>query len=156
MLEPQKRLVGHGGGVLDVSIVQRRIVSASRDATVRVWDIVSGKEVQRLQGHAGPVNALQSVEGDSEDPRVLSASGDGTLRLWNVISGECLRVFVGHARGLACARWDGDYIYSGGQDTQLKVWNIHTGACVATLPGHTDLIRTVDCHEVTDKKEKRD
>ncbi|KAI9321840.1 WD40-repeat-containing domain protein, partial [Dichotomocladium elegans] len=140
---PVSRLRGHTSGVLDVCIVKDRwIVSASRDGTVRVWDKGSSKEIRRLEGHTGPVNALQV-----KDDHVLSASGDGKLKLWHIETGECLRTFVGHVRGLACARFDGNRIYSGGQDALLKIWDPISGQCLDTLAGHEQLIRTVDCCE---------
>lgn len=146
-LVPVHRLRGHTNGVLDVCIVNEWIVSASRDGTVRVWDQLTAKEIRRLDGHGGPVNALQQIRGTSH---VVSASGDGTLKVWNVDTGECLRTLVGHLRGLACAKYDpmAGRIFSGGQDALLKVWNANTGDCKATLVGHDQLIRTVDCYGV--------
>ncbi|KAL9540214.1 hypothetical protein MBANPS3_009811 [Mucor bainieri] len=138
-LEPQNRLIGHAGGVLDVCIVGDMIVSSSRDATIRVWDRHRGTELKRLVGHAGPVNALGSHGG-----LVVSASGDTTLKLWDIETGNCLKTFSGHTRGLACVRFDGNLIYSGGQDNKLKVWDVASGKCISTLTGHSDLIRTID------------
>ncbi|CEP19346.1 hypothetical protein [Parasitella parasitica] len=137
--QPQNRLIGHTGGVLDVCIVGDMIVSSSRDSTIRVWSKTQGTEVRRLVGHSGPVNALGSHEG-----LVVSASGDTTLKLWDIETGQCLKTFTGHTRGLACVRFDGNLIYSGGQDNKLKVWDIQSGKCISTLAGHSDLIRTID------------
>ena len=33
----------------------RRVVSASRDDTLKVWDVATGKCLATLQGHSGPV-----------------------------------------------------------------------------------------------------
>ncbi|KAI8364042.1 WD40-repeat-containing domain protein [Choanephora cucurbitarum] len=137
-LEPQARLTGHTGGVLDVCIVNECIVSSSRDSSIRVWSQL-GQELKRLVGHGGPVNAL-----GSHGSLVVSASGDTTLRLWDIETGHCLRTFIGHTKGLACVRFDGNLIYSGGQDNKLKVWDVHSGKNLATFTGHTDLIRTID------------
>ncbi|KAI8366149.1 WD40-repeat-containing domain protein [Blakeslea trispora] len=139
--EPQTRLTGHTGGVLDVCIVNECIVSSSRDSSIRVWS-QEGHELKRLVGHGGPVNAL-----GSHGSFVVSASGDTTLRLWDIETGHCLRTFIGHTRGLACVRFDGTLIYSGGQDNKLKVWDAQSGKNTATLSGHTDLIRTIDSFE---------
>ena len=50
----------------------------------------SGKCVQTLLGHEGPVlSLLATPEGD-----LLSGSGDTTIRLWS--RGQCVQVFAGH------------------------------------------------------------
>ncbi|KAJ7779554.1 WD40-repeat-containing domain protein [Mycena olivaceomarginata] len=118
-------LRGHGGGVLDLRIDRRWIVSCSKDAVVRVWGRESLELERVLRGHEGPVNAvgLESGEYDDADAgdesegdvgygegnrsqrhegRVVSASGDGKMILWDIKSGERVRTFEGHDRGLAC------------------------------------------------------
>ncbi|ORX57013.1 WD40 repeat-like protein [Hesseltinella vesiculosa] len=146
-LVPQKRMEGHMNGVLDVCLVQQWVVSSSRDTTVRVWDL-QGRQLHRLLGHNGPVNALEHVQGTGQ---VITASGDATLKLWDVQTGQCLRTFVGHQRGLACLRYDPhhQYIISGGQDGKIKVWDIKTADCLHTMTGHSDLIRTIDTYKGT-------
>jgi WD40 repeat protein len=36
----------------------KTVVSGSSDETVRVWDAVTGKEVQKLEGHSNSVNSV--------------------------------------------------------------------------------------------------
>jgi WD40 repeat protein len=60
-----------------------RLASGSRDGAVRLWDVVTGRQVAVLRGHRRPVNSLAF----SPDGRTL-ASGDGftevpgEIRLW--------------------------------------------------------------------------
>jgi len=99
MVDAQERAVlkGHAGGVLDLRIDRRWIVSCSKDAVIRVWDRRTLELHRTLRGHEGPVNAVGLQSG-----RVVSASGDGKMILWDIESGERLRTFEGHDRGLAC------------------------------------------------------
>jgi WD40 repeat protein len=75
--------------VTTVAIIRDgRVVSASRDATLRVWDLHTGSELQRLEGHTDSVEAAV-VTGDG---RVISASEDRTLRVWDVDTGNEERI----------------------------------------------------------------
>ncbi|KAI0634267.1 WD40 repeat-like protein [Trametes polyzona] len=131
-------LRGHSGGVLDLRIDSRWIVSCSKDALIRVWDRETLDLRCTLRGHEGPVNAV-GLQGN----RVVSASGDGKMILWDVVSGERLRTFEGHDRGLACIEFKEDLIVSGSNDCKIKVWDANTGMCLRTLVGHDYLVRAL-------------
>ena len=73
---------------------KRRYVSASRDKTVRVWDVAAGAAARpAVDGHAEDVTALARV-GDGR--RVVTASRDKTLRVWDVVEGGAPLKLVGH------------------------------------------------------------
>lgn len=52
------KLQGHTGGVLDLRIDSRWIVSCSKDTLIRVWDRKTLRLHRTLKGHDGPVNAV--------------------------------------------------------------------------------------------------
>ena len=77
-------LQGHRSSVLCVAALPRdRIVSGSRDKTLRVWDVTGGGGhcLQTMRGHTGWVNCV----GVLPDGRVVSGSRDKTLKVWGVI-----------------------------------------------------------------------
>ncbi|KAJ3515615.1 hypothetical protein NLJ89_g1652 [Agrocybe chaxingu] len=131
-------LKGHSGGVLDLRIDRRWIVSCSKDAVIRVWNRETLELHRTLRGHEGPVNAVGLQSG-----KVVSASGDGKMILWDIESGERLRTFEGHDRGLACIEFKDDFIVSGSNDCKIKVWSASTGECLRTLVGHEALVRAL-------------
>src|SRR5207244_2661802 len=71
------------------------VASASRfDKAVRLWDVATGKELKRLDGHLRGVECLAI----SPNGRVLATGGsyqDGTIRLWDVDTGRPLRQLPG-------------------------------------------------------------
>jgi WD40 repeat protein/serine/threonine protein kinase len=93
----ERRFEGHSGPVHALAIPpdNRSFLSASEDGTVRLWEIETGREVQRLK-HSGAVHA---VAVSSDGRRVLS-SGWGAARkvigLWQLSSGHEEWSFVGH------------------------------------------------------------
>lgn len=96
----------HTDSVLCVRFDSRRLVSCSKDRTVRLYqfensDAPEGKCVLSpgmiLGTHRAAVNAV-SLAGS----RVISASGDKSLRIWDARTGALLRTLEGHhARGIA-------------------------------------------------------
>ncbi|KXN89692.1 F-box/WD repeat-containing protein 1A [Leucoagaricus sp. SymC.cos] len=138
LAEPIAALKGHTGGVLDLRIDSRWIVSCSKDTVIRVWDRKTLTLHRMLRGHEGPVNAV-----GLQNDRVVSASGDGKMILWDIESGERLRTFEGHDRGLACIDFKNELIVSGSNDCKVRVWNAQTGECLRTLAGHNALVRAI-------------
>jgi WD40 repeat protein len=119
----------------------RRVVSASRDHTLKVWDLETGAETATLTGHTDWVNGC-AVNPDGR--RVVSASEDGTLKVWDLETGAETATLTGHTGPVSgCAvSPDGRHIVSvsgsilgaSSGDHTLRVWDLETGAETASLP----------------------
>ena len=134
---PIRVLAGHTEAVWAVAYSPDggRIVSASRDETLKIWDAASGAELVTLMGHADSVCA---VAYSRDGTRIVSGSFDETLIIWDVFSGAGLDRITGH-RGAVCAvdySCDGTRIVSGSADKTLKLWDAANGKRLATLSGH--------------------
>ena len=81
--EMRRKLVGHDGGVRDVSFSPdgETLVSGSDDATVRVWSVASGSERIVCEGHDG---AVLAVAYHPNGKFVASAGLDQTIRICDV------------------------------------------------------------------------
>ena len=70
-----------------------RLASGSFDNSVRLWDVVTGNEIRRFEGHT---DWVLSVAFSPDATRLASGSYDRTVRLWDVATGDEVRRFEGH------------------------------------------------------------
>jgi RNA polymerase sigma factor (sigma-70 family) len=108
-------------------------LATTTDHGVRVWDLRSGKEVERSESHRGHVHGIAM----SATGRVATASDDHTARLWDLNTGKPLfklphRHWV---RGIALSPDGKRLVTSALDDTQI-VWETATGKLIFKLPGH--------------------
>ncbi|NIA12173.1 MAG: TIR domain-containing protein, partial [Nitrospiraceae bacterium] len=136
-------LEGHTSWVSAVAVTPdgKHAISGSLDSTLRVWDLDSGEEMQRLVGHTNGVNAV-AVTPDGK--HVISGSWDNTLRVWDIKSGEEIQRLVGHNESVEAVvvTLDGKHAISGSLDSTLRVWDLESGEELQTL-GHTNWVDAV-------------
>src|SRR5215471_11694946 len=72
-----------------------RVLTASFDATARLWDAHTGAQIAVLKHDSNVYSAAFSPSGD----RVLTASDDGTARLWDSRTGAQILVLSLRAEG---------------------------------------------------------
>lgn len=67
------------------------MVSGSRDATLRVWDIETGQCLHVLMGHVAAVRCVQY-----DGRRVVSGAYDFMVKVWDPETETCLHTLQGH------------------------------------------------------------
>ena len=133
----ERTLTGHASSVYGCTVTSdgKRLISASWDKTLKVWDLGSGHQLLTLKGHTAEVTACVLLP---DEQRVLSASADMTLRLWDLASGRELETLHSHTGEITCLAVfpDGYRVVSGARDKTLKIWDLRTGQVLMTLKGH--------------------
>jgi WD40 repeat protein len=97
---------------------------------VRLWDVTTGAEAARLEGHTKPVTALVMLP----DGRLASGSNDCTVRLWDVKAGTETTCLEGHSSGIsALATLPDGRLASSSWDNTIRLWDVMTGAELCRL-----------------------
>jgi WD40 repeat protein len=119
---------GHKDCVYAVAVFpdRLRMVTASYDKTVRLWDLEGGVELKKMEGHRFCVFRVAV----SRDGQLIASSDDGgELITWNR-DGECLtkRIKV-HSKYINSLDFspDSTVLASGSYDATTKLWNTKTG-----------------------------
>jgi hypothetical protein len=138
-----KKFEGHSDEIKGVALSAdgRYAVSGGVDQSVRVWDLVSGKEEKLLRGHSKQVWA---VAFHPNNRQVFSVSWDATARLWDIKTGNEVRRYTHRldVNGLALAR-GGDSFLTGSDDQYVYLWNTASGDEVRKYQGHTGFVYAV-------------
>ena len=141
------RLLGHQGGVraVELSPDGRRIVSASIDRTLRLWNVATGQPIgPPLVGHTGPVMA---VAFSPDGRRIVSGSLDDTIRIWDGLTGRPIGAAIrGHEGSIFSIAFspDGRHIVSGGMDKTVRLWDAASGRSLGPpWLGHRGVVTTV-------------
>jgi WD40 repeat protein len=84
----------------------QRMVTCSRDGSLRVWNLKSGKQVggDWWDGDSGVRTMALSPDGK----RVVSVSWDGKVRLWNIDTGKVIARWMGHTETVWSVCWGRD------------------------------------------------
>lgn len=137
-------LMGHADWVEAVVVTPdgQRVISASDDTTLKVWDLTRHEELHTLTGHTGPVLDIALT---SDGQKAVSSSADGTIKVWDLGRLVELRTLVDHSGDVLAVDItpDGNRILSGAADGTLKVWDLERGEELFELSGHTDWVRDV-------------
>lgn len=105
---------GHTGSVVAIALSAdgSRIVSGSDDKTVRIWDVQTGSETQRLDGHKSRVNSV-------------AFSSDGQ-RIWDSQTGQTVGTpLIEHTHRVQDVFFSPDdlHIISGSLDFTICIWS---------------------------------
>ncbi len=80
-----------------------RIVTASADKTIMLWNALTGKHLKTLKGHDASVTCLCVIPAYD---LVISGSTDKKVKIWNADSGNCLYTFTEHTSDIRALCFD--------------------------------------------------
>lgn len=104
---------------------------------IYVWALQTGKLLEVLSGHEGPIACLAY---SSSTSMLASGSWDGTLKLWDIYNNSCIETFEHGCDVLAVAfRSDGKEVACTATDGNIYFWDTDSGEQKKNIEGRRDL-----------------
>ncbi|GMN56181.1 hypothetical protein TIFTF001_025306 [Ficus carica] len=144
-----KSFVGHGDSINEIRTQPLKpslIVSASKDESVRLWNVETGICILIFAGAGGHRNEVLSVDFHPSDKfRIASCGMDNTVKIWSMkefwtyveksftwtdlpskfpTKYVQFPVFIAsvHSNYVDCNRWLGDFVLSKSVDNEIVLW----------------------------------
>jgi len=131
----------------------RRLITASDDKTIRIWDTVSGTEQQKILGFigAGSEGKINSIA-LTPNELYLAVGGNLTIgnisviRIYDIITGQIVSILKSHTGEILdlSISLDGRYLVSASVDKSIKIWDIKNDfKLIHTLELHSSRVSSV-------------
>ncbi|CAK0764897.1 Peptidase C14 caspase domain-containing protein [uncultured Gammaproteobacteria bacterium] len=161
-MRPKLQIRNRAGAIsiMEIGADGKMLAMVSADGAVRVWDLDSGRQTERLpvggQGAVRAVDALmipmRALPGGATRAMpgamrkvVVTAGDNGIAVLWDAVTGTEIKRFTGHTGPILAVRLspDGSLLATAGTDRTARLWDTATGAQKALLSGHGDAVAAV-------------
>ena len=139
-----RTLTGHTADVCAVvDVGGGRVASGGYDSVLRVWEVLSGKQLQQTPVGDDVIWCAAALWND----RIATGHDEGEIRLWSLGGGGgAAGALQGHTNSVISLAVVGSssaqrLLASGSWDHSVRLWDVDAGTCTAVLRGHTDVLR---------------
>ncbi len=123
----------------------KRLASCGYDGSVILWEVATGTQQARLQGHRGMV---MCVAWSPDGTRLASGGGgrrSGERFVWDAQSRKLLHALSQLSEIVYALVWspDGTMLISGGSDGMLRWWDVERGKCVQMRQAYQGTVQSL-------------
>ena len=116
-----------------------KLISASEDLKIKVWDLNTGKCLRTLTGHHGHQDWVTSLF-IIPNNKFISGSWDTTVKLWDLATYKCLKTYKNESEVWSLCLISDNQIACGCVDGTINIWNLDNSIKVKIIKAHDDWV----------------
>jgi len=133
-----KRVLQGGSGpvyCVTFSPDSRRVITGGEDATLRLWDLGTGKFIEIKDG--GHTDRVLCANFSPDGKAVITTSRDTSAKLWDIATTRKSADLLGHDDAVISGFFnsDGTLVATVGADNTLRLWDVASGRHLAMYGG---------------------
>ncbi|KAG2375272.1 hypothetical protein C9374_009895 [Naegleria lovaniensis] len=140
-------LLGHKNAILDLDwlLSEDRLITASADNSVMLWDSVRCTRVRQFKDHSAVVNCCTTSKYSTQSDLFASGSDDKTINIYDQRERKCVKTIRAKYPVFSlCFSENSDRLFSCGVDHVISTWDMKTDKFLYSLgSGHTDSITDI-------------
>ncbi|QSE98292.1 WD40 domain-containing protein [Fulvivirga lutea] len=115
----------------------RYLLTGSRDKTIILWELKTGRKLRTFFGHTNTINDL-AVSKDGSF--FISSGADGRAIQWSIIDGKILNTFSISEEYLTSVAlsYDDKYLVTAGFESKAYLWNLNSGDTIKSFQVNPD------------------
>ncbi|KAL7803474.1 hypothetical protein V8C44DRAFT_353120 [Trichoderma aethiopicum] len=141
--DPPRTLRGHADDIRSIAISPdgSRLVSSSRDGSIRIWDI--SPELEDPWIREPSKRSRMALSPDGVTLASISNYEGGSIDIWDLLKGEQVHTFTDHSRPVTCLEFsaNGKFLASTSRQLAVRIWDLATRACKKILFTPNGIIR---------------
>jgi WD40 repeat protein len=135
-----RNIQAHRAPILHIDLAATGAATASRDRTVKIWNITTGTPLRTLGSPHGGVFAVKCRDG-----RLALATFDNRVGIADAPAAP-LRWLVGHGAVVADVAWaDEQHVASASRDQTILLWDLASGHVLRRFVGHSHFVTRITC-----------
>ena len=145
-------LKGHTDSVYCVQFDDHKVITGSRDQSIRIWDLKTLECTKVLSANHPvaegakipvPYHTLSILCLQFDKKLLITGSSDTTCIVWELPAYTPIARLSHHSAGVLDVAFDADHIISCSKDTTICVWSRHTFKLLRHLIGHRGPVNAV-------------